>query len=206
MEFKDSGLPSHPAIEKAFETLQQFDKDDKYTTRGVLIAKLVATESVHKDPEAIAAGLLVPLAQDLGPFLCARADLPGRIPDILEGMFAFGKMSMAGAATDQLYKELDPAVRAVALASSTRMFEVTAEDLESTFAKNGGKAPKGDDAANIRAMLNPIKDFTDMVARNETEELSLVKKCQAAMQRIENCLDDAGIKLSPASKPHTPKP
>ena len=206
MEFRDTGLPSHPAIEKAFETLLQFDKDDKYTTRGVLIAKLVATESVHKDPEAIAAGLLVPLAQDLGPFLCARADLPGRVPDILEGVFAFGKMSMAGTAMDDTYRELDPAIRAVVLASSTGMFEVTAQDLESTFAQTGGKAPTGDDATAIRAMLNPIKDFTDMAARNETEELALVKKCKSAMQRIEICLDDAGIKLTPAAKPNTPKP
>ena len=207
MNFSETGLPSHPAIEKAFETLQQFDRDDKYSTRGVLIAKMIATESIHKDPEAIAAGLLVPLAQDLGLFLCARADLPGRVPEILEGVFALGKMSMAGATPDEAYAELDPAVRAAALAASTRMFEVTAEDLETTFRKNGGKPATGDDALQIRAMLAPIKDFTDMVTRNETEELALVKKCQAAMQRIENCLDDAGIKLAPATKrDNGPKP
>jgi hypothetical protein len=93
-------------------------------------------------------------------------------------------------------------VRAVVLASSTRMFEVTAEDLETTLK---GKKPVGDDATPIRAMLTPIKDFTDMVARNETEELALLKKCQKAMQRIEDCLDGAGIKLTPAAKPQTPK-
>ncbi len=204
MEFRDTGLPSHPAIEKSFETLQAFDKDDKYTTRGVLIARRIATDSLHKDPEAIAAGLLVPLAQDLGPFLCARADLPGRVPDLLEALFAFGKTSMTGAPMDDHYKALDSAERTVILASSSRMFEVTAEDLKTTFT-NAAAKPAGD-ASELHAMLAPVKDFTDMVARNETEELALVKRCQDAMKRIENSLDGAGIKLTPASKQDAPKP
>lgn len=203
MKFSETGLPSHPAIEKSFEVLRQFDQGDAYTTRGVLIAKLIATHGAHKDPEAIAAGLLVPLAQDLGPFLCAKADLPGRIPEIIESLFAFGKTSMTGAVMDQPYIELDPAVRSVVLASSMRMMEVTAEDLEKTL---GNADPtQAPDKKRIKDMFAPLRDFTDVVTRNETDELALVKKCQEAMKRIEDSLDGAGIKLNPAAKPHTPK-
>ncbi|MEZ0225550.1 MAG: hypothetical protein ACAH83_13425 [Alphaproteobacteria bacterium] len=203
MKFSDTGLPSHPAIEKSFEVLRQFDKGDAYTTRGVLIATLIATAGKHKDPEAIAAGLLVPLAQDLGPFLCAKAELPGRVPEIIESLFAFGKTSMTGAAMDKPYADLDPAVRSVVLASSVRMFEVTAGDLENSL--NNTEPAQGPDKKNIKAMLAPLRDFTDVVTRNEKDELALVKKCQEAMKRIEDSLDSAGIKLPPAAKPNTPK-
>jgi hypothetical protein len=203
MKFSDTGLPSHPAIEKSFDVLRQFDKDDAYTSRGVLIAKLIATHGAHKDPEAIAAGLLVPLAQDLGPFLCAKADLPGRVPEIIESLFAFGKTSMTGAAMDQPYSALDPAVRSVVLASSIRMFEVTAQDLENSL--HNTEPAQAPDKKRIKDMLAPLRDFTDVVTRNETEELALVKKCQDAMKRIEDFLDDAGIKLNPAAKPNAPK-
>ena len=57
---------------------------------------MIAHHGVHKDPDAIAAGLLVPLAQDLGPFLGAKADLPGRVREILDGVFTLGKASMCG--------------------------------------------------------------------------------------------------------------
>jgi hypothetical protein len=203
MKFSETGLPSHPAIEKSFEILRQFDQGDAYTTRGVLIAKLIATQGAHKDPEAIAAGLLVPLAQDLGPFLCAKAELPGRVPEIIEALFAFGKTSMTGAAMDKPYAALDPAVRSVVLASSVRMFEVTAEDLENSL--NNAEPAQGPDKKRIQGMLAPLRDFTDVVTRNETDERALVKKCQEAMKRIEDSLDGAGIKLPPAAKPHTPK-
>lgn len=203
MKFSDTGLPSHPAIEKSFDVLRQFDQGDAYTTRGVLIAKLIATQGVHKDPEAIAAGLLVPLAQDLGPFLCAKAELPGRVPEIIESIFAFGKQTMTGAAMDKTYTELDPAVRSVVLASSVRMMEVTAEDLENTIRNTEPAQPPDKD--RIKAMLAPLRDFTDVVTRNETDELPLVKKCQESMKRIEDSLDNAGIKLNPAAKPNTPK-
>lgn len=201
MEFRDTGLPSHPAIEKAFETLQQFDKDDQYTSRGVLIARLIATKGIHKDPEAIAAGLLAPLAQDLGPFLCARADLPGRIPEILEALFTFGKTSMTGVPMDQAYAELDPAVRSVILASSIRVFEVTAEDLEKTLSSDPHM-----DRSQLSAMLTPIRNLSDVFSAKEAEELALVKQCQDVMHRIEDNLDGAGIKLAPAARPRTPKP
>jgi hypothetical protein len=203
MKFSDTGLPSHPAIEKSFEVLRQFDKDDAYTTRGVLIAKLIATHGANKDPEAIAAGLLIPLAQDLGPFLCAKADLPGRVPEIIESLFAFGKTSMTGAAMDKPYAGLDPAVRSVVLASSIRMFEVTALDLENSLTNcEPAQAPDND---RIQAMLAPLRDFTDVITRNEKDELALVKKCREAMKRIEDSLDNAGIKLPPAAKPNAPK-
>jgi len=203
MKFSDTGLPSHPAIEKSFDVLRQFDNGDAYTTRGVLIAKLIADHGANKDPEAIAAGLLVPLAQDLGPFLCAKADVPGRVPEIIESVFAFGKQTMTGAAMDKTYAELDPAVRSVVLASSVRMMEVTAEDLKNSL--GNAEPAQAQDKKDITAMLAPLRDFTDVVARNETEELALAKKLQAVMKRIEDTLDGAGIKLNPASKPNTPR-
>jgi hypothetical protein len=195
MKFEDTRLPRHPTVEKAFSELVRLDPDDKYTTRGLRIARLVAHHGVNKDPDAIAAGLLVPLAQDLGPFLGAKADLPGRVPEMLDAVFSLGKASMCGAATDSAYSALDPAVRTVVLASSIRMFDVTAEDIEQSFKQTGAKP----DPEKIRDMLLPVKAFTDMVARHETEEPALVGKCRAAMQRIESFLDEAGIKLTPAS-------
>src|ERR1700722_14759233 len=195
MNFEDTRLPRHPAVEKAFAELTRLDPDDQYTTRGLRIARLIAHHGVHKDPDAIAAGLLVPLAQDLGPFLGAKADLPGRVPEILDAVFSLGKASMCGAATDSAYSALDPAVRTVVLASSIRMFDVTAEDIEQSFAQKGAKP----DPEKIGEMLLPVKAFTEMVARHETEDPALVQKYREAMQRIERFLDDAGIKLAPAA-------
>jgi hypothetical protein len=206
MKFADTGLPKHPAIEKAFAELSRLDKADDYTTRGVLIARLIADHGVHKDPEAIAAGLLIPLAQDQGPFLFARADLPGRVPDIIQCVFAFGAATMRGGETDQLYKDLDPAVRSVVLASSVRMFEVTADDLATSLAARRSGPPNAiEENDDLKHMIAPIKHFTDMVGRVEKDELPLVARCRQQMQRITAALEGADIKLPPAA-PGAPKP
>jgi hypothetical protein len=208
VEFKDTGLPRHPAIEKAFAELLRFDRSDNYTSRGVLIAKLVADHGVHKDPESIAAGLLIPLAQDLGPFLCARADLPERVQEIIQSVFTFGAATMRGNAPDALYQALDPSVRAVVLASSARMFEVTGNDLAASLAarKDGDPPNATEENGDLRLMLGPIRHFNDMAGRVEKDELVLVGKCREQMQRITALLEGAGIKLPPAAKPPTPKP
>lgn len=207
MKFADTGLPKHPAIEKAFAELTRLDKADDYTTRGVLIARLIADHGVHKDPEAIAAGLLIPMAQDQGPFLFARAELEGRVPEIIQCVFAFGAATMRGGETDRLYRDLDPAVRSVVLASSVRMFEVTADDLaRSLAARKGGEAPSAiEENDDLKRMIGPIKHFTDMVERIEKDEQALVARCRQQMQRITGALDQADIKLPPPAKHDAPR-
>jgi hypothetical protein len=195
MKFEDSGLPSHPTIEKAFNELNRLDKGDEFTTRGVLIAKLVADHGVNKTPEAIAAGLFVPMAQDRGPVALAKADLPAKVPEIVQSVFTFGAASMQGVDTSVLYGALDPSVRTVILASSIRMFQLTADELDKSLKKTGPE-----DRTHLQAMLLPVKEFTQMVKRAEPDEAALVKKCEDYVTRIEKSLSDVGIKLNPAVK------
>lgn len=195
MKFEDTGLPSHPTIEKAFNELRRFDKGDEFTTRGVLIAKLVADHGVNKTPEAIAAGLFVPLAQDRGPVALAKADLPAKVPEIVQSVFSFGAASMQGVDTAALYGALDPSVRTVILASSIRMFQLTADELDNSLKKTGAE-----DRKHLQAMLLPVKEFTQMVKTAEPDETALVKKCEDYVTRIEKSLSDVGLKLNPAVK------
>jgi hypothetical protein len=195
MKFEDTGLPSHPTIEKAFNELRRFDKSDEFTTRGVLIAKLVADHGVNKTPEAIAAGLFVPLTQDHGPVALAKADLPAKVPEIVQSVFSFGAASMQGVDTAALYGALDPSVRTVILASSIRMFELTANELDNSLKKTDEDGRK-----SLSAMLLPVKEFTQMVKAAEPDEAALVQKCEDYVTRIEKSLNTVGIKLNPAAK------
>ena len=199
MKFEDTGLPSHPTIEKAFNELRRFDKGDDFTTRGVLIAKLVADHGVNKTPEAIAAGLFVPITQDNGPVLLAKADLPAKVPEIVTSVFTFGAASMQGMDTAVLYGALDPSVRTVILASSIRMFELTANELDNSLKKTGVE-----DRKHLQAMLLPVKEFTNMVKSAEPDEAALVKKCEDYVTRIEKSLSEVGLKLNPAVKDMKP--
>lgn len=196
--FKDTGLPQHPAIEQAFAELKRLDTNDSFTTRGVKIASIIANESVTQDPEAIAAGLLVPLASDHGPVLLAKAALPGRVPEIIQSLFDFGGMALSDEPTETFYKSLDPAVRSVILAASVRMFDAAAAEME--------KAPPQEaasDADYLNRTLETLRHFTAMVSRAESDEHKLVVKCQKALHHIETAV---GKSATPAAAPQKPAP
>ncbi len=192
MTFDDTGLPKHPLIEKAFNDLVALDSGDKFTTRGVLIAKLIADESTDKDPDAIAAGLFVPYTIESGPLSFARTDVGPRASAMIESMFAIGALAMRNESAEPFYVQQDSATRAVILASSARMFEVAALEMEQSIAA-ARKAGVKQDAQFLRGALDPLSDFTDMVSRVEKQELALVKRCQQAVERIENALLDPAV-------------
>lgn len=200
LSFEDTRLPKHPAIEQAFSELRRLDADDAFTTRGVKIARLIAEHSTSKDPDAIAAGLLVPLASDHGPVLLAKAELPGRIPEIIQTMFDFGALALNDEPSEEFYKSLDPAVRSVILASSARMFDVTAQDMQDIKAsKSEPLAEKQNETDYLSHTLRSLRNFTAMVTRVETEETALVAKCQKALRHIESALAGAA-EAPPAAK------
>ena len=202
MKFEDTQLPKHPAIEKAFADLVALDAGDEFTTRGVLIAKLIAEDSRDRDPDAIAAGLFVPYTIESGPLSFARVDLPPRASAMIQAMFAMGALAMREEPTESFYRGQDAATRSVILASSARMFEAAAEEMEdsiNTARKSGLQA----DAQFLRRALDPLSSFTAMVTKAETSECALVKKCQDAISRIEETLKDPAI---PAPKPTAQHP
>jgi hypothetical protein len=94
-----------------------------------------------------------------------------------------------------LYGALDPSVRTVILASSIRMFQLTADELDNSLKKT-----PAEDRKHLQAMLLPIKEFTQMVKAAEPDEAALVKKCEDYVTRIEKSLSDVGLKLNPAVK------
>ncbi len=206
MKFEDTRLPKHASIEKAFNDLVALDNGDKFTTRGVLIARLIAEESIDKDPDAIAAGLFVPYTIESGPLSFARTDVGPRASAMIESMFAIGALAMRNESAEPFYVQQDGATRAVILASSARMFEVAAVEMEQSIAaarKSGVKQ----DAQFLCAALEPLRSFTDMVTRVEKQELALVKHCQEAVERIENALHDPAVpaESKPAARHRGPQ-
>lgn len=205
MTFEETSLPKHPTIEKAFNELTRLDADDKYTTRGVKIARIVSNDSTTKDPDAIAAALLVPMASDAGARLLAQADIPPRVTEIVDAVFELGGITMSGQAIEPFYKEQDVSTRAVILASSTRMFEVMAREMLESLEISRKAGTAETDAEYLRETLQPLKKFSAMICKAETEETGLAQKCEAAVERIEVILS---LGPPPASKasPAAPKP
>lgn len=199
--FESTGLPAHPAIRHAFAELQRLDTKDRFTTRGVKVARLIADKSVTQDPEAIAAGLLVPLASDNGAVLLARADLQGRVPEMIQSLFALGGMTLDdarnGKDAEDFYKSLDPATRSVILASSVRMFDVSAQEMRASSVKDSQNA-----ADYLNGTLQHLRNFAAMVNRAETEETALAAECQASLRRVESAVE---APAAPAAK-HKSKP
>ena len=185
MKFEDTNLPKHPTIEKAFEELARLDTDDQFTTRGVKIATIIARDSKSQDPDAIAAGLLVPLASDSGARLLAQANLPPRITEIIQSVFEVGTMTMRGEKTEPYYLKLDACTRSVVLASSTRMFEVMAKEMLESLELSRKAGTAEADAEYLRDTMQPLKKFSAMICKAETEETGLAQKCEAAVERIE---------------------
>jgi len=197
MQFENTGLPRHPTIEKAFADLVALDAGDKFTTRGVLIARLIAEDSCDKDPDAIAAGLFVPYTIESGPLSFAHVELPARASAMIQAMFAIGALAMRQEPVESFYRSQDAATRSVILASSARMFDAAAEDMDNSIA-TARRAGLQADAEYLRKALEPLSAFTAMADRAETTERSLVAKCQAAIARIEDTLKDPAI---PAPQP-----
>lgn len=205
MQFEDTGLPGHPTVEKAFRDLSALDAGDQFTTRGVLIARLIADESCDKDPDAIAAGLFVPYTIESGPLSFAHVELPPRASAMIQAMFAIGALAMRQEPVESFYRAQDAATRSVILASSARMFEAAAQDMDESIAtarRSGLQA----DADYLRKALEPLSAFTDMADRAETAERRLVGKCQAAISRIEETLKDPAIPAPQPAGKDAPKP
>lgn len=205
MTFEETSLPKHPAIEKAFAELVRLDADDKYTTRGVKIALIIARDSKSQDPDAIAAGLLVPMASDAGELLLAQADVSPRVNEIIQSVFDMGGTTMRGEPIEAFYKKQDAGTRSVILASSTRMFEVMAKEMLESLEVSRKAGTAEADAEYLRENLQPLKKFSQMICKAETEETGLAQKCEAAVERIEVILS---VSPPPASKntPAAPKP
>lgn len=195
MKFEDTSLPKHPTIEKAFAELVRLDESDRFTSRGVKIASLIANDSATKDPDAIAAGLLVPLASDTNGVLLGLADVPVRVSEVIESVFELGRMTMRGEPIEDYYKKQDAGARSVILASSTRMFEVMKDEMETSI-KASLEAGAEADAAYLQETLTPLKQFSHMICSHETEETALAKKCENAVLEIERLI----------SGPNHPKP
>lgn len=205
MTFEETNLPKHPAIEKAFNELLRLDTEDKYTTRGVKIASIIANDSKSKDPDAIAAGLLVPMASDAGERLLAQADISPRVNEIIQSVFELGGITMRGEPIEAFYKKQDAGTRSVILASSTRMFEVMAKEMLESLEVSRKAGTAEADAEYLRENLKPLKKFSAMICKAESEETGLAQKCEASVERIEVILS---LGPPPASKaaPTAPKP
>lgn len=208
MNFADTKLPKHPTIEKTFAELKRLDAlldgaDDTFTTRGVKIATLIATESKAQDPDAIAAGLLVPLASDAGARLLAQADVPPRVQAIIDAVFELGGMTMRGEPIEEFYAQQDAATRSVVLASSTRMFEVMAGEMKESLAASRKAGTAEADAKYLQGTLQPLKKFSAMICKAETAETALAQKCEDSVAAIEKILDRAHL---PAAAPDSKKP
>jgi len=207
MTFEETQLPKHPTIEKAFAELARLDSlsgsSDDFTTRGVKIARIIANDSVSKDPDAIAAGLLVPMASDAGARLLAQADIPPRVQQIIDAVFELGGITMRGEPIETYYKQQDAATRSVILASSTRMFEVMAKEMLESLEASRKAGTAEADAEYLRDNLKPLKKFSTMICKAEKEETALAQKCEAAVERIEVILT---VSPPPASKPSVPGP
>lgn len=191
MKFEDTRLPKHPTIEKAFAELTRLDEADKFTSRGIKIASIIASDSAAKDPDAIAAGLLVPLASDTGGVLLGQADVPGRVSDVIHAVFELGNLVMRGEPIEDYYKKQDAGARSVILASSTRMFEVMKDEMEASL-QASREAGAEADAAYLQETLTPLKQFSHMICSNETEETALAKKCENAVLEIERLISGPG--------------
>lgn len=205
MRFADTKLPQHPVIEQAFNELTRLDTDNNFTDRGVRIAQIIAGESMSKDPDAIAAGLLVPMASDTGQVLLAQAALPPRVTEIIQSVFDIGGMTMRCEPIETFYKELDAGARSVILASSYRMFEVMAAEMEESLIASRRAGAKAD-AAFLQETLDPVKKFTGMICLAETEEKQLAQKCDDAVIRIETLIHGANPPSPPKATPAAPKP
>lgn len=205
MKFEDTGLPQHPTIEKAFAELTRLDEDDKFTTRGVKIAAIVATESMSKDPDAIAAGLLVPLASDTGGVLLGQANISPRVSEIIQSVFELGNLTMRGEPTGAYYSKQDAGARSVILASSTRMFEVMKEEMEASLkaARDAGAAA---DANYLQGTLDPLRKFADMICAHETEETALAARCKTAILDIERLISGPNPPAPPGPGGKCPRP
>jgi hypothetical protein len=207
ISFEETRLPAHPTIEHTFEELRRLDTADEFTTRGIKIAQLIAADSPCKDPDAIAAGLLVPLASDHGPVLLAKAALPERVGRIIQSLFDFGGLALSAEDTEAFYAGQPPAVRSVILAASARMFEVTAKDMEKIAAQKDPALQTPQDSAYLTGTIDALRHFTDMISRVEKSETALVEKCRNALERIERALDDRPQPAAaPGRKPKAPKP
>ncbi|MDI1227264.1 MAG: hypothetical protein PSY14_06235 [bacterium] len=205
MRFADTKLPQHPVIEQAFNELTRLDTDNQFTDRGLRIAQIIAAESLSKDPDAIAAGLLVPMASDTGQVLLAQATLPPRVTEIIQSVFDIGGMTMRGEPIETFYKELDSGARSVILASSYRMFEVMAAEMEESLIASRRAGAKAD-AAFLQETLDPVKKFTGMICRAEAEEKQLAQKCDDAVIRIETLIHGANPPAPTKAAPAQPKP
>lgn len=201
MTFEESKLPKHPTIEKAFAELKRLDPDDQYTTRGIKIASIVASAK-SQDPDAIAAGLLVPMASDAGPRLLAQADIPPRVTEIIQAVFETGAITMRGEPIEEYYKKQDAPTRSVILASSTRMFEVMALEMETSLAASRKAGTVEADAKYLAGTLQPLKKFSAMICKAESEETGLAQKCEDAVARIETLLNSPNV--PPSAKPAAP--
>ncbi len=205
MRFADTKLPQHPVIEQAFNELVRLDTDNQFTDRGIRIAQIIATESKSQDPDAIAAGLLVPMASDTGQVLLAQATLTPRVTEIIQSVFDIGGMTMRNEPIETFYKKQDAGARSVILASSYRMFEVMAAEMEESLAASR-RAGAVADAEFLKETHAPVKKFTGMICRAESEEKQLAQKCDDAVIRIETLISGANPPAPPKATPAQPKP